>query len=104
MAPCLITDTLNMTVRFPLLPVPLKATTHYCMIVKFPVDSDYHIVATQPLLDNKHAIHHILLYGCAEESKAYNDVVPYYVNTKTIERMLCKLYTFVIRLIARERR
>ncbi|WAR31632.1 DOPO-like protein, partial [Mya arenaria] len=71
-------DTRNMTVRFPKLAVPVKATTHYCMIFQFPQDGDFHMVATQPLLDNKKVMHHILFFGCAEDQQPAHEVgVPY---------------------------
>jgi len=58
-----------MTIRIPLTAVPVQATTHYCMIFDFPQYGDYHMVATQPFLDNKKVIHHVLVFGCDNDSK-----------------------------------
>ncbi|KAH9503100.1 hypothetical protein Btru_069958 [Bulinus truncatus] len=49
--------------------VPAKETTYICQIFDFdkmaPPD-DYHVIAVQPVLDNKFVIHHIVLFGCRD--------------------------------------
>ncbi|XP_071155959.1 tyramine beta-hydroxylase-like [Mytilus edulis] len=59
-------DTRNITVKMPKRKVPRQTTTYTCLLFEFPQDQDYHIVATKPVIDNKHVMHHILLFGCDE--------------------------------------
>ena len=40
------------------------------MMFELPQDDDYHMVATQPFIDNEQVMHHILLFGC-DESGGY---------------------------------
>ena len=47
--------------------MPARVTTYYCKTFLLPHDKDYHIVATEPFLDNKQVIHHMILYGCKED-------------------------------------
>lgn len=39
-------------------------TTLHCKTFLLPHDQDYHIVASDPVLDNPRVVHHMLLYGC----------------------------------------
>ncbi|KAK3089057.1 hypothetical protein FSP39_000478 [Pinctada imbricata] len=57
-------DLLNVTLRFPETPVPAVETTYLCMTFDLPNDTDYHLIATQPIINNEYVMHHILLYGC----------------------------------------
>jgi hypothetical protein len=59
-----VIETLNMTVRFTETPVPDVETSYMCMIFDLPSDRDYHLMAYEPVIDNEHVMHHILLYGC----------------------------------------
>ena len=59
-----VIETLNITVRFPETPVPAVETSYMCMIFDLPSDRDYHLMAYEPVIDNEHVMHHILLYGC----------------------------------------
>lgn len=65
-----ILDTRNITVKMPKRKVPRQTTTYRCLLFEFPQDQDYHIVATKPVIDNKHVMHHILLFGCDESGTA----------------------------------
>ncbi|ESO92726.1 hypothetical protein LOTGIDRAFT_162200 [Lottia gigantea] len=68
-------DIRNITLKFQeRVPVPSRETNYYCMIFDFPTDRDYHLVATQPVLDNKQLAHHILAFGC--DTSAEIDVPP----------------------------
>eukprot|EP00795_Rhopilema_esculentum_P007433 gene7433-13194_t len=66
-------------VRFPRTKVPAQLTTYYCKTMTLPHDQDYHITATEPVLDNTKVIHHMLLYGCDGdmeiEEKPFNCVM-----------------------------
>lgn len=56
--------TRNLSFTFPETRVPARETTYYCQLFDLPVDDDYHLVATEPILVNKDTVHHILLFGC----------------------------------------
>lgn len=58
-----------MTLTFPKTPVPVEETNYYCMAFKFPQDGDYHMIATEPIIDNIHVMHHILLFGCTKKRR-----------------------------------
>lgn len=62
-------ETRNITIKFPKSIVPKQATTYRCLIFEFPQDGDFHIVASKPVIDNHHVMHHILLFGCDESDK-----------------------------------
>jgi len=62
----LFSETRNITIRFPRTSVPSHTTTYMCLVFDFPQDGDYHVVATKPVIDNHHVMHHILLFGCDE--------------------------------------
>jgi dopamine beta-monooxygenase len=47
--------------------VPAVETTYMCMTFYLPVDQDYHIVASEPIIDNADVLHHMLLYACDED-------------------------------------
>ena len=55
----------NWTFRFPETVVPETETTYMCQVFEFPDEGqDYHAVAYEPLIDNQHVMHHIVVYGC----------------------------------------
>lgn len=58
-----------MTLKFPKTPVPMEETNYYCMAFEFPQDGDYHMIATEPIIDNVHVMHHILLFGCTKKRR-----------------------------------
>jgi len=60
---CLL-ETLNITIRFPETAVPAQETSYMCIVFDLPSDTDYHLMAYEPVIDNEHVMHHILLYGC----------------------------------------
>ncbi|XP_048748779.1 tyramine beta-hydroxylase-like [Ostrea edulis] len=59
-------DVKNITLRYPETAVPNLETNYFCMTFELPQDGDYHMIATQPYIDNEYIMHHILLYGCDE--------------------------------------
>lgn len=53
--------------------VPAKETTYMCQIYDFEKlvpQGDYHLVAVEPLIDNKYVMHHIVLFGCRDDETA----------------------------------
>ncbi|XP_050389759.1 tyramine beta-hydroxylase isoform X2 [Patella vulgata] len=55
----------NLTLKFPQrMLVPPRETNYFCMIFDIPSDRDYHLVATQPVIDNREVVHHVLAFGC----------------------------------------
>ncbi|KAH3777874.1 hypothetical protein DPMN_179322 [Dreissena polymorpha] len=37
-----------------------------CMNIKLPVDTVYHMIAFEPIIDNIEIMHHILVCGCPD--------------------------------------
>ena len=48
-------------------------TNYFCKTFRLPSDGDYHVVASDPLLDNTKVIHHMILYGCSKDVKIEKD-------------------------------
>lgn len=63
-----VTGTFPFESRFPVTPVPAKETTYICMVFEFPVDQEYHIVATEAIVDNRQVMHHTLVFGCEDST------------------------------------
>ncbi|KAH9488419.1 hypothetical protein Btru_067383 [Bulinus truncatus] len=63
-------DVQSLDLRFPVFTIPPKTTNYFCMTFELPSDEDYHIVAHQPIINNSHVLHHMLLYGCETGSSA----------------------------------
>ena len=55
---------MSITLRFPRTKVPAQATTYICFTFNLPADREYHLIATQPLIDNENVMHHMTLNGC----------------------------------------
>ncbi|XP_046555577.1 LOW QUALITY PROTEIN: MOXD1 homolog 1-like, partial [Haliotis rubra] len=55
------------TLRFPRMKVPSTETNYFCQTFDLPADRDYHLIATEPVIDNIHVMHHIRLMGCRDE-------------------------------------
>lgn len=50
-----------------------KETTYICQVFdleKMIPAGDYHMVAVEPIIDNKYAIHHMVLFGCNDDEVA----------------------------------
>lgn len=52
--------------RLPVTSVPDSVTTYMCMKFKLPTDGDYHIIAEEPVIDNDHVVHHMIMFGCQD--------------------------------------
>ncbi|XP_061173636.1 DBH-like monooxygenase protein 2 homolog [Saccostrea echinata] len=59
-------DTINQTLKFPRTTVPPWETNYYCMTFDLLTDGDYHLIGSQPLIDNADVLHHMILYGCKD--------------------------------------
>ncbi|XP_060580835.1 DBH-like monooxygenase protein 2 isoform X1 [Ruditapes philippinarum] len=68
-------DTFNITVRFPETEVPNKETTYMCITFELPMDKEYHLVATEPVIDNADIMHHTLVYGCEGVNEAPRELM-----------------------------
>ena len=55
---------INQLIRSSNRQLPARETTYFCKTFELPSDQDYHIVATEPVLDNTLVIHHMILSGC----------------------------------------
>ena len=62
--PLVIAGVLNVTLRFPRTKVPAKETTYLCFSFQLPDDREYHLIATEPLIDNQNVMHHMILNAC----------------------------------------
>ncbi|XP_055957928.1 tyramine beta-hydroxylase isoform X1 [Patella vulgata] len=61
-------DVKNMTMKFPSTPVPVQETTYICMEFELDNTGDYHMVATQPIVDNVNVMHHAVIFGCSSDT------------------------------------
>ncbi|XP_050414252.2 uncharacterized protein LOC126828504 [Patella vulgata] len=59
----------NVTIQFPKTAVPNAETTYICIVFDLPQDDDYHLVATQPIIDNIQIMHHAVLFGCEDDAQ-----------------------------------
>ncbi|KAK6166896.1 hypothetical protein SNE40_023501 [Patella caerulea] len=58
----------NMTLKFPSTPVPVQETTYICMEFELDNTGDFHIVATEPIVDNVNVMHHAVIFGCSSDT------------------------------------
>ncbi|KAK7462113.1 hypothetical protein BaRGS_00038485, partial [Batillaria attramentaria] len=71
-------DLKNLTLQFPKTSVPPKETTYMCAVFDFPEpESDVHMIATSPLLDNRQVMHHAVLFGCTGDLSDTEVGVPF---------------------------
>ncbi|XP_071096456.1 tyramine beta-hydroxylase-like [Haliotis cracherodii] len=54
--------------KIPRTAVPDKETTYMCMTFDLDQSQDYHLIATEPEIDNVNVVHHIILYGCGDNA------------------------------------
>ncbi|KAK3090982.1 hypothetical protein FSP39_016225 [Pinctada imbricata] len=65
-------DLMNVTIRFKPTQVPPTETNYYCMTFDLNLTAEYHMIATEPVIDNEYVMHHIVLFGCAgSDGKLY---------------------------------
>jgi len=57
---------LNISLRFPLTPVPTNETTYVCQGFFLPNDTDYHVIGLTPIINNSDVMHHMLLFACKD--------------------------------------
>ncbi|KAK7506928.1 hypothetical protein BaRGS_00001779, partial [Batillaria attramentaria] len=70
-------DVRELVLRLPLTPVPAKETTYMCMMFEINdtlKEQDYHVIANTPIINNSYVMHHMLLYGCRDDSPMYGPV------------------------------
>ncbi len=63
-----ISGVLKQTFRMTNNKVPAKETTYQCQYMELPSDRDYHLIATEPYIDNVNVMHHIIVYGCPDRA------------------------------------
>ncbi|XP_059175933.1 tyramine beta-hydroxylase-like [Physella acuta] len=61
-------DVRNMTLTLTRVTIPPTGTSYICQSFDLPSDQSYHIVADQPIVDNRELLHHMLLFGCLDEA------------------------------------
>ena len=59
-------DVNHMDLTFLETTIPPTETNYYCMTFDLPNDQDYHMIATEPIMDNMEVLHHILVYECED--------------------------------------
>ncbi|XP_067676503.1 MOXD1 homolog 1-like [Haliotis asinina] len=69
-------STKKMDLKLPRTVVPAAETTYMCQIFSIPNDTDYHIIATQPLIDNVNIMHHAVVFGCTKDEAATPNPYP----------------------------
>ena len=54
---------------FPRTEIPTEATNYFCHYIPLNVEAGktYHMIASEPLIDNEEVMHHTLVYGCRDE-------------------------------------
>ena len=62
-------DTLKIDITFERTQVPAVETTYICQAYEVPADKMYHMIATQPIINNAYVMHHTILYGCPDHVK-----------------------------------
>ncbi|XP_025092690.1 dopamine beta-hydroxylase-like [Pomacea canaliculata] len=54
--------------RLELTAVPAKETTYICKIFEFEDNAnDYHLIATEPIINNSYILHHMVIFGCEDD-------------------------------------
>ncbi|XP_046572551.1 MOXD1 homolog 1-like, partial [Haliotis rubra] len=61
----------RLDLKLPQTSVPAAETTYMCQIFSIPNDTDYHIIASQPLIDNVNIMHHAVVFGCTKDEAAH---------------------------------
>ena len=61
-------DVRKLAFEMPMTTLPAKDTTYYCKLIPLPIDRDYHLIATEPIIRSD-VIHHIDVYGCTEQGE-----------------------------------
>jgi len=57
----------SFNLRFPKTSVPAVETTYICMLMDVPaIDGDWHVIASEPLIDNANVMHHITVRLCTD--------------------------------------
>jgi len=59
-------DVRNLTIRFPRTKVPAQETSYVCFNFELPSDQEYHLIATEAIIDNANVMHHMVLSECAD--------------------------------------
>ena len=67
--------------------VPAKETTYICQSFNLEdylpdPTKPYHAVGSEPLLVNENVMHHIIVYGCEDESEYYHNLSKYFSKRK----------------------
>ncbi|KAK3782593.1 hypothetical protein RRG08_038373 [Elysia crispata] len=62
------TDVNHVNLTFLETTIPPTETNYYCMTFDLPNDQDYHMIATEPIMDNMEVLHHILIYECEDDN------------------------------------
>ncbi|XP_078336588.1 dopamine beta-hydroxylase-like isoform X4 [Crassostrea virginica] len=52
--------------------IPQQLTTYVCQQIQVPDLETYHAVAFEPLIGNKDAVHHMLLFGCDHDLGSFD--------------------------------
>ena len=64
-------DVKTMDLRIEPTEVPAEETTYLCTAFTFPdevVTGDFHMIGAETLIGNPSIIHHLIVYGCPDET------------------------------------
>lgn len=64
--------TSSFDIRITLARIPKVNTYYVCQQFKVPDNETYHAVSFEPLIGNKDAVHHILVFGCDFQMNSYS--------------------------------
>ena len=66
-------DVIAQTFRMTHNKVPAQETTYQCQYMELSNDRDYHLIASEPYIDNANVMHHIIFRGCPDSVSEYSD-------------------------------
>ncbi|XP_041368429.1 uncharacterized protein LOC121382865 [Gigantopelta aegis] len=78
----------SVTLRYPPTKVPPTETNYMCMNFDLPKDDDYHVIATMPFINNTDVMHHIILYGCADDLQITSEPYQCYMTPQGCTEVL----------------
>ena len=64
---CCLKGVLTDVLRLPLTPVPTDVTTYLRYGFRLPNGTDYHLIASTPIINTSQVLHHMILYGCTDD-------------------------------------
>ena len=73
-----VSGTQRVELRLPPTEVPAVETTYMCTAFTFPdeiVNGDFHMIGAETIMGNPRIIHHLIVYGCPDETGSFSIIV-----------------------------